>query len=241
MQNFKPQIADDIIEWIKNYKKNANAEGFVIGISGGKDSAVAAGLLAKAVGSEKILALLMPNGEQKDIDDSILICNFLKIKYKIINIASIYHSLLNQADIAFSQHTLTNIPPRLRMTLLYAFAQERNYLVCGTGNASEKYIGYSTKWGDSACDLNPIGDLLTDEVVALGEYLNLPDSIIKKVPADGLSGKTDEANIGFTYAELNQYIRTGMCKNEKSMEKIDKMHKTSRHKFDPISTFIKQV
>jgi len=233
------------IEWIKNWfeKESGGAKGVVIGISGGKDSSVVAGLLCKAIGKDEVIGILMPNGEQKDIEDSKKICEFLKINYRVINIENVYNALINciQSDngnsFELSKHTKTNIAPRIRMTTLYTIGQELNFRVAGTGNASEKYVGYATKWGDTANDFNPIANFTTDEVVAIGKQLGLPIELMDKAPSDGLTGKTDEDNLGFSYATLNHYIKTGECEDEKIKAEIDKRHKYNNHKFTPIPVY----
>lgn len=226
------------IDWIKNWFQNYsnNAKGVVIGISGGKDSAVVAKLCCESLGSEKVFGALMPNGVQSDINDSIELCKALGISYCEINIKDSYDELVSKiSDI--SEDALINIAPRLRMATLYAIAQSKNYRVAGTGNLSEGYIGYCTKWGDMAHDFNPIANFTTEEVIAIGEHLGLPDNIIHKAPSDGLCGLTDEEKIGFTYEVLNKYIRTGICDNTEIREKIDKMHENSLHKFTAIPVY----
>lgn len=230
------------IQWIKDWFKNESggAKGVVLGISGGKDSTVVAALLCKAIGKEKVLGVLMPNGEQKDINDSKRVCEFLQIDHKIVNIEQAYAGILNciqNEDITVSAHTKTNIPPRLRMTVLYAIAQEINYRVGGTGNYSEKYVGYCTKWGDMAHDFNPIGNFTTELVVAIGKELGLPVDLVEKPPQDGLSGKTDEDNMGFTYKAVNRYIETGECEDNATKEKIEKRHQYNLHKMNPIPVY----
>lgn len=225
-----------VIDWLKAYADTTKTNGFVLGISGGKDSTVVAALLVQAVGKERVLGVLMPNGNQVDLQDGITLCKHLAIPYEIINIQTTFDAILGSIG-TVKEHTKTNIAPRIRMSILYALAQEHNYLVCGTGNASEKHIGYCTKWGDTACDLNPISRFTTDEVIAIGEHLEIPTFLTRKAPSDGLSGKTDEDNIGFSYAQLNEYIKTGVCEDAQVKEKIQKMHNTSRHKFSPIPTY----
>ncbi len=154
-----------------------------------------------------------------------------------VNINDAFLGLKNQLGEINNKETLINMQPRLRMTTLYALAQEKGYLVCGTGNKSEAYIGYCTKWGDTASDLNPIAQFNTEEVVAIGDYLDVTKSVVHKTPTDGLSGKSDEEKIGFTYDELNVYMATGEIDNDTKKSKIDKMHKVSRHKFEPIPVF----
>lgn len=234
------------IEWIKNWFDNesGNAKGVIIGISGGKDSTVVAALLCKALGRDRVFGVLMPNGNQHDIDDSKQICKLLFIDYVVVNIDQVYTSILDcitKEGIGISAHTKTNIPPRIRMTALYAIGQEKGYRVAGTGNLSERYIGYSTKWGDTANDFNPIANFVTDEVIAIGRELDLPAELIEKTPEDGLSGKTDEENLGFTYKQLNKYIRTGICEDKEVKLKIDKLHKYNTHKQNPIMIYIPKL
>ncbi len=231
------KVTNDIIEWIKSEKEITNAKGFVLGISGGKDSAVVAGLLSKAIGKENVIGVMMPNGHQPDIEDSKLVCEHLGIVQKVFNINQAYEGIIAEMGNIKNAETKINIPPRLRMTAVYAIAQENGYLVCGTGNKSEEYIGYCTKWGDTAFDINPILNFTTDEVVAIGEYLGLPKEVINKAPSDGLSGMTDEQKNGFSYDVLNKYIRTGVCEDKEVKKKIDEKHKNSRHKFEKQPSF----
>ena len=233
-------------DWFEN--ESGNAKGIVIGISGGMDSTVVAKLWAETIGTDKVFGVLMPNGEQKDIKDSIEVCETIGIDYIIVNIETAYNGILNaikynknkeEEVFPISTHTKTNISPRLRMTTLYTIAQELNYRVSGTGNASEAYIGYCTKWGDTACDFNPIANFTTEEVIAIGDYFELPEHLTHKTPSDGLCGKTDEENLGFSYTALNLYINTGICVNKDTQKTIDKMHEYSRHKFEPIPVYNK--
>ncbi len=238
MENIK-EVVEDVCKWIKEQKEQIGANGFVLGISGGKDSAVVAGLLVKAVGKENVLGVMMPNDVQPDISDSMQVCEDLGIPNMTVNINDAFEGIKNQLGEINNNETLINMQPRLRMTTLYALAQEKGYLVCGTGNRSEGYIGYCTKWGDTACDLNPIAQFNTEEVIAIGDYLGVTKSVVHKSPTDGLSGKSDEEKIGFTYNELNEYIETGKIEDSNKKEKIDRMHKISRHKFQPIPIYKK--
>ncbi|MBP3436987.1 MAG: NAD(+) synthase [Clostridia bacterium] len=226
------QECERILAQLKKYKEETACLGVVLGISGGKDSTTVA-MLAKAVWGDKVLGVLMPNGEQKDLDDSLEICRQLALSYYVVNIRDAFDGLLGAIPAEISDKSKTNIPPRLRMTTLYAIGQTMGYRVIGTGNASEGYIGWTTKWGDSAYDLNPIGSLTCSEVVELGVYLaeqmGLDPAFVVKPPSDGLTGKTDEDNFGFTYAELDAYIKTGKG-NPETIEKIEKMHRASAHK-----------
>lgn len=239
-------LTNQCVDWIKNWFENESggAKGVIIGISGGKDSTVVAGLCVKALGKDKVLGVLMPNGEQSDIDDSIEICEYLGIEYKTVNINDMYADFLTNlrlAGVQTSDHTRTNIPPRIRMTTLYAIGQELGYRVVGTGNASEAYVGYFTKWGDGACDFNPIGNLTTEQVVAIGDELGLPYDLVHKTPADGLCGKTDEDNLGYSYADVNAVMDYGSCGDEEIDKKISKAYIYSQHKRNPIPKFASPI
>lgn len=232
-ENFNAEkICKDIINWIKDYfNAQPGAKGAVIGISGGKDSSVTAKLLVEALGKERVFGVLMPNGEQKDIADSLRVVDVLGISYKIVNIEKAYNGILDGiGEEALSIDAKINIPPRLRMTTLYAIGSTLHYRVCGTGNKSEGFVGYTTKWGDNAFDFNPIGDMTTEEVVAIGDYLGLPYEVTHKTPSDGLSGQSDEEKLGFTYKQLNDYIENGSSKDIEIDEKIRFRHEYNKHK-----------
>ena len=240
MNNLKTEI----IEYIKNYVESSHAQGVVLGMIGGKDSLVVAKLCAEAIGSENVFGVIMPKGEMTDIDDAVKTCEFLKIKYEIANIENSFNDTVNltknilKTD-ELSSVTLLNISPRLRMNLLYAVGGTLGYLVANTSNLSEKMVGYSTKWGDGVGDFSPLGSLTKTEVCKLGLALGLPNELVNKKPADGLTGKTDEDVMGFSYSELDNFIRNGI-KGE-NFEKILKMHKVSAHKRNPISSFSKGI
>ena len=223
---------ENIIKWIREYFKNhPTAKGAIIGISGGKDSSIVAKLLVEALGKERVFGVLMPNGEQKDISDSLRVVDILGINHKIVNIEKAYNGLLEGiTEDDLSIDAKINIPPRLRMTTLYAIGSSMHYRVCGTGNKSEGFVGYTTKWGDNAFDFNPIGDLTTDEVIAIGDSLGLPYELTHKTPSDGLSGKSDEEKLGFTYKQINDYIENGSCGDIEIDEKIRLKHDYNRHK-----------
>ena len=222
-----------ILNSLKNYKETTNCKGVVLGISGGKDSTVVA-MLAKLVWGENVVGLLMPNGEQTDLNDSIEICESIGLKYEIFNIANAYKEICSIGKGIQSEKAKSNIPPRIRMTILYAYAQNIGYRVLGTGNLSEISIGWFTKWGDGACDFDPISHLTCTEVVCLGcllaEKFELDDRFIKKDPADGLTGKTDEENFGFSYTKLDKYILYGNSGNAEVNTKIEKLFSASEHK-----------
>ena len=226
-----------IIDWMTMYKDATNCKGVVLGVSGGKDSTIVA-MLSKLVFGDNVVGVIMPNGAQKDIDDAIQVCQVLNIEYKIINIKETYDALLKDMPIKISDKAKTNIPPRLRMTTLYAIAQTLGYRVIGTGNRSERAIGWFTKYGDGGCDFNPIALLTCTEVVQLGLYLckqfNLDESLITKSPADGLTGKSDEDNFGFTYEQLDTWLKNdGDCGDSKVNKQIEKLYRLSEHKRMP--------
>lgn len=227
------EIYDKLIKGIQNYCKNTNCKGFVINISGGKDSTIVAKLLVDALGIDRVFGILQPNGDQTDIDDSYKVVDLLNIKYTIINIKPILNISLAAIDILITEKAITNLLARIRMCNAYAIAQSIGYRVCGTGNLSEKYIGWFTKWGDGACDFNPIANLTCTEVMELGHYMGLPDELVYKEPADGLTGKSDEDNFGFTYKELDSFIREPNIISTHNSDKFIEMNKKSRHKLMP--------
>ena len=200
---------EQIIQWMADFKIKNNINGVVLGLSGGKDSTVVA-MLAKKIFGENVLAVSMPNGEQTDIGDVQDIIKTLNLNTITVNIKNTFDQLLEDTCVDISEKAKTNIAPRLRMTVLYSIAQSMGYLVIGTGNKSEAMIGWTTKFGDSACDFNPIGHLTCSEVIEIGKELakefNLNEEYISKKPADGLTGKTDEDNLGFTYKELDDFL-----------------------------------
>lgn len=222
---------DIIIKWIKNWFEDKPGPA-VLGISGGKDSTVCAALLTEALGPDRVIGVMMPNGVQADIEDSKKVIEFLGIKGIEVNIVNAYNALSNAIDINNLTKSsidckayITNTPARLRMTTLYGIAALCGGFVCCTGNKSEDYVGYSTKYGDAAGDFALLNNLTKTEVVELGEYMSLPSYLIHKTPSDGMCGKSDEDNMGFTYGTLDKYILEGLP--PKSLEikmKIDKMH-----------------
>ncbi len=231
---------NEVVEWIQNYHTKSNTKGFVLGISGGKDSATVASLLVKAVGKEKVFGVLMPNGEQSDINDSINVCETLGINYSTVNINNSYNAVLDMIPSSENKETKINILPRLRMITLYSIASEKGYLVAGTGNLSERYVGYFTKWGDGACDINPIGEFTTKQVVEIGEYLGAYEGAIHKKPSDGISGSTDEEKLGFLYSEVNEFIENGSISNKETQEKIIARNIANKHKLELPPIFQKE-
>ena len=234
---------NELIAWIKEYfEKNGKGCSAVLGVSGGKDSSVTAALLARALGTDRVVGVMMPDGVQSDISDSIQLVEFLGIKNLTVNIGNTTAALreaLETAGSVITKDTKINIPPRVRMTVLYAVAQglENGGRVINTCNKSEDYIGYSTKFGDSAGDVSVLAAFTVEEVLQIGEYLGLPDNLVHKKPSDGLSGMSDEDKIGFSYAVLDKYIATGVCEDEAIREKIDRMHRLNLHKLELMPHF----
>ncbi len=230
-------LSDEIIKWIKNYfEENGKGCKAVIGISGGTDSSVCAALLVKALGKENVIGVLLPKGLQHDINYSYDVINLLGIKHYEINIGSAVDALNNEIESVYGLNPnevdcyKTNTPARIRMTVLYGISALVGGRVCNTCNLSEDWVGYSTKFGDAAGDFSPMSDLTKTEVRALGRELGLPAYLIEKTPEDGMSGKSDEEKLGFSYETLDKYIRTGICEDEKAKSKIDHLHKINLHK-----------
>lgn len=234
------KVKDECVNWIKNFfEENGKGCNAVIGISGGKDSSVAAALCVEALGKDRVFGVLMPKGEQHDIDMAYLLVNHLGIKHFEINIEDAFNGIMNSFpdDVEITQQTIINIPPRIRMTTLYAISQSLNGRVVNTCNLSEDWVGYSTRYGDAAGDFSPMANLTVTEVKKIGYELNLPKELIEKTPIDGLCGKSDEENLGFTYAELDVYIRTGKIEDKEKKEIIDKKHKANLFKLQLMPTF----
>lgn len=240
------QVTKDLINWIQEYfSQNGPTSKAVIGISGGKDSSVVAALCVAALGSDRVLGILMPCGEQSDIDYSHDLCYDLGITSITINIKEAVEAEMNLLKQGLSclgkeelsSVTTINTPARIRMTTLYGVAGTVGGRVANTCNLSEDWIGYSTKFGDSAGDFSPLMMLTVEEVKAVGRELGLAEKYIEKVPTDGLCGKTDEDNLGFSYATLDRYIRTGICEDKETKAKIDRMHELSLHKLNPMPHF----
>lgn len=235
------KVRDDIINWIREwFEVNGKGCNAIIGISGGKDSSVTAALCAEALGKERVIGVLMPNGVQQDIDMSQLLVDHLQIRSITVNIGDTYQALLsalNETMGTISQQTIVNIPPRLRMTTLYAVSQSNNGRVANTSNLSEDYVGYFTRGGDGVGDFGPISKLTVTEVKAIGRELGLPEVLVDKVPIDGLCGKTDEENLGFTYAVLDRYLREGINPDQEVKERIDHLHHMNAFKLKEMPTF----
>lgn len=243
------KIKNDIVQWIRDwFEANGPGCNAVIGISGGKDSSVVAALCVEALGNDRIIGVLMPNGVQNDIVDAFKLVEFLDIQHATIDINSTFKSILNHLiylnpgtsnmkHILPTEQAVTNLPPRIRMAILYAVAQSVNGRVANTCNLSEDYVGYATRWGDNVGDFSPLSQLTSDEVVAIGDACGLPYELTHKVPSDGLCGKTDEDNLGFTYEVLNTYIRTGVCEDKMIKARIDEMHQKNLFKMHMAPSF----
>lgn len=234
------KVKDDVVNWIREFfEANGKDSPAVLGISGGKDSSVVAALCVEALGKDRVVGVLMPNGEQADIDMAKLLVDHLGIKHYIINIKDAVEGVKNAMPEGFelSNQSLINLPPRIRMSTVYAVSQSLNGRVANTCNLSEDWVGYSTRYGDSVGDFSPLSKLTVTEVKEIGRELGLPDVLIDKVPSDGLTGKTDEDNLGFTYAVLDKYIRTGEIEDMDAKAKIDRLNKMNKFKLELMPIF----
>ena len=237
--NVQLQLAG-LLEWMHQQMTTCCGKTAVIGISGGKDSSVVAALVAAAYGKDNVMGVLMPDGVQPDIDYSHGLVDTLGIPHVTINIHDAVQGVvrqLEQAGLTPSRQTLVNLPSRIRMSTLYAVAQSvEQGIVINTSNLSEDWVGYCTIYGDSAGAFSPLGMYTTEEVIALGRVLGLPEHFLQKPPSDGLTGLTDEDNLGFTYHAVNEYVRRGICDPE-IKKQIDQKHKASRFKFSSIPVY----
>lgn len=240
------EMKDRVVAWIREFfEVNGPGCNAVLGISGGKDSSVCAALCVEALGKERVIGVLMPNGEQADIDMSRLLVEHLGIPYVVVNIKEAYDGVLS-AVLAGEQHgmaleltsqTKINLAPRIRMATVYAVSQSMNGRVVNTCNQSEDWVGYSTRYGDTAGDFGPLGKLTVQEVKAIGRELRLPEVLVEKAPSDGLSGLTDEDNLGFTYAMLDRYLREGIIEDEEKKALIDRKRKWNKFKLEMYPMF----
>ena len=242
MYNFNAEkTKDECIEWIRNwFDVNGPGCNAVIGISGGKDSTVTAALCVETLGKDRVIGVLMPNGVQADIDDSRAVVEHLGIKNFTIDISGAVSSTLKELEnkgIEVTDQARINLPPRIRMTTLYAVSQCHNGRAANTCNLSEDWVGYSTRYGDAAGDFSPLAHLTVAEVKAIGKLLKVPAFLVDKAPSDGLCGKTDEDNLGFTYAVLDKYIREGVIDDEDAKALIDKKHKMNLFKLQTLPGF----
>ena len=235
------KVKNECVNWIREFFEN-NGKGCnaVVGISGGKDSSIVAALCVEALGKDRVIGVLMPQGEQADIDAAYMLVNHLGIKHFVVNVKDAVDGIINSLpeEIEKTAQTVTNIPPRIRMTTLYAISQSVNGRVANTCNLSEDWVGYSTRYGDSVGDFSPLSNLTVTEAKEIGYVLGLPKELVNKTPIDGLCGKTDEENLGFTYKELDIYIRTGKIEDMAKKELIDRKHKANLFKLALMPSFI---
>lgn len=233
---------NECVEWIRAFfEENGKGCNAVVGISGGKDSSVVAALCAEALGKDRVIGVLMPNGEQADIDMAELLVEHLGIRRYTVNIKDAFDGIVSSIPFELSKQSRENLPPRLRMAVLYAVSQSNNGRVANTCNLSEDWVGYATRYGDGAGDFSPCSKLTVQEVKAIGRVLGLPQVLVDKVPIDGLCGKSDEENLGFTYAELDRYIREGIKTEPEKQEKIDRLHRINEFKLKLMPSFDPEI
>ncbi len=231
----------ECVDWIRCFfRDNGPSSPAVVGISGGKDSTVTAAVCVEALGRDRVIGVLMPNGEQKDIEDALTVVKHLGIRYYVINIEGSVSSLLRELsdkNVSLTEQAKINLPPRIRMSTLYAVSQCHNGRVANTCNLSEDWVGYSTRYGDSVGDFSPLSHLTVTEVKQIGRLLDIPLHLIDKAPSDGLCGRTDEDNLGFTYATLDRYIREGIIEDKDTKALIDKKHEQNLFKLKLMPSF----
>ncbi len=232
------KLKDDCVKWIRAFfEENGRDCNCVIGISGGKDSSVTAALCVQALGRDRVIGVLMPDGVQPDISSAELLVRHLGIRHYTVNIRDAVMGVKNNLPFELSAQSIINLPPRIRMATLYAVSQSHNGRVANTCNLSEDWVGYSTRYGDGAGDFSPLARLTVQEVKGIGRVLGLPESLVEKAPSDGLTGKTDEDNLGFTYEVLDNYIRTGEIEDPEAKERIDSLHEANLFKLQSIPCF----
>ncbi len=238
------KVKNECVEWIKKFfEENGKGCCAVLGISGGKDSSIAAALCVEALGKDRVVGVLMPQGEQHDIDKAYMLVNHLGIRHYEVNIKEAVDAIVNAIpdELEITKQARENLPPRIRMSTVYAVSQSVNGRVCNTCNLSEDWVGYSTRYGDSVGDFSPMSNLTVTEVKEIGHLLGLPAELVEKVPIDGLCGKTDEENLGFTYVELDVYIRTGKIEDATKKELIDRKHKMNLFKLQLMPSFMPEI
>ena len=236
------KVKHDCVNWIREFfEKNGPGCNAIVGISGGKDSSVVAALCVEALGKDRVIGVLMPCGVQHDIDMARLLVKHLGIRNYEINIQQAVEGVKMAMPFELSTQSRTNLPPRIRMAVLYAVAQSHNGRVANTCNLSEDWVGYSTRYGDAAGDFSPCSYLTVQEVKQLGRELGLPEELVNKVPIDGLCGKTDEENLGFTYGELDRYIRTGEIEDRQKKQRIDHLHAVNQFKLELMPAFHPEI
>lgn len=245
------KLTKDIIEYIRDWF-NIYDDSFkaIVGMSGGKDSTLVAKLLVEALGKNRVIGVALPQGSQS-INEADRICEWLGISYMCINIKGACDAVKYSVgeEMNLSNQTIQNIPPRIRMTTLYAIAQSCNGMVINTSNLSENWIGYCTVYGDNTGALSPLGNITVTEIYQICDYLGIPQKWGHKIPDDGLPcSSSDEEKLGFTYEELDKYIRgfrsdapEGYCHNneaeELKVDKIDRLHEANEFKLKPVNTF----
>lgn len=239
MKKFDAKLAkEECVKWIRNFfEKNGPGCNAIVGISGGKDSSVVAALCVQAIGKDRVVGVLMPCGLQTDIDMAELLVKHLDIPSVKVNIKNAVDALVYEIDLELTQQTKINLPSRVRMTTLYAVSQSLNGRVANTCNLSEDWVGYSTRYGDAAGDFSPLANFTVTEVKEIGRQLGLPEVLVEKTPTDGLCGKTDEDNLGFTYEVLDKYIREGTCVDKETKKKIDDLHNKNKFKLELMPCF----
>ena len=238
------KVTAQCVRWVRDFfAENGPDCNAVLGISGGKDSSVAAAVCVEALGKDRVIGVLMPNGEQFDTDMAYLLCDHLGIRRFEVNIRDAVEGVKNAipAGLTLSNQSIVNLPPRIRMATVYAVSQSCNGRVVNTCNLSEDWVGYSTRYGDAAGDFSPLSHLTVQEVKAVGRYLGLPEVLVEKPPIDGLCGKTDEDNLGFTYAVLDRYIRTGEIDDPETKAKIDRRHRQNLFKLRMMPSFDPEI
>ena len=234
------KVTRECVAWIRDFfEKSGKGCNAVVGISGGKDSSVVAALCVEALGKDRVVGVLMPCGEQHDIDCASQLVDHLGIRRYEVNIKDAIEGIKSAfpKDLPMTEQSRNNLSPRIRMSVLYAISQSVNGRVANTCNLSEDWVGYSTRYGDSAGDFSPLSRLTVEEVKEIGRVLGLPQNLVDKVPIDGLCGKTDEDNLGFTYAELDRYIRTGEIEDKEKKAIIDRKHVMNQFKLELMPCF----
>lgn len=235
------KTTEEIIEFIKDYYSKYNLYGVVLGISGGKDSGVVAGLFVKALGADKVIGVTLPcHSKYEDKNDAKLVSDYYGFKLLNLDLTNTFDTFkdsISYLDMESIDSDI-NLKPRLRMASLYYIAQlyttntKKPYLVAGTSNKCELYVGYFTKGGDNVHDISVLGDLTVDEVIKVGEYLNVPSKVLYKAPADGLSNLTDEDKLGVSYKNIASYIENGTIEDKDAEQKIISLHNRNQHKFN---------
>ena len=236
------KVKNECVQWIRDFfEENGKDCNAVVGISGGKDSSIVAALCVEALGKDRVIGVLMPCGEQADIDMAKLLVNTLGIKHYIINIKDAVDGITNSIPFELSTQSKTNLPPRIRMSTLYAVSQSHNGRVANTCNLSEDWVGYSTRYGDSVGDFSPCSNLTVDEMKQIGRLIGLPSQLVDRVPTDGICGKTDDDNLDFSYAELDRYIRKGEIEDAEKKAKIDGLHRINLFKLQLMPAFVPKL